>query len=88
MSIGPTPKEDDAFIQTPTQKAVNATKKVAEAFFFDPVHYLFYGSLTGIIIGLFFHITFSWELYAITLVLGAIELFRHLNPERTGVPLE
>jgi len=77
MSIGPTPKEDETFIQSSSEKAVTATKKIATAFFFDPVHYLFYTSLTGLIFGLFLNIRFTWQLYAIVAALGVVKAVKH-----------
>lgn len=74
MSIGPIDEKDkDLNISIVSQMQYSA-KKLTAAFFVDPVYYLFYGSLTGLVIGLFVGMNFSWQFYTVVCGLGLAEL--------------
>lgn len=73
MSIGPSMKEEN-INATPLQKASHSVKKTISVFFLNPLHYIFYSSLVGIIVGLFFNIVFSFTLYCTVGILGLIEM--------------
>jgi hypothetical protein len=81
MSIGPTLPEDSFKTSVPARASL-AAKKTLSAFYGDPLHYIFYGSLTGIILGLFLKKSFPLELYAILLLLAAVKLYRFYKPSK------
>ena len=73
--MSPQQKEQDVYTAPITEKIAVSAKKFTTAFFEKPIDYIFYGSLIGIIIGLFFGVTFSWILYAIVSALTIIKLY-------------
>jgi small basic protein len=76
------PERDDAPLEYKSQSIAQvktAVKKSVEKYFSDPLHYIFYGSLTVLIIALFFGIHFSWQLYLIIVILAGIKLFNHFK---------
>lgn len=75
MSIGPT-KEDEGIVVPAIDRARYAAKQSVTTYFNDPVHYLFWGLLTAIALGLLAGLTFSFELYIILGVLGVVKFFQ------------
>lgn len=73
MSIGPQQK-DESLNTSVVNRLQYSAKKLTETFFVDPVHYLFYGSLTLLIIGLFCNKEFQWQFYAVVILLALTEL--------------
>lgn len=75
MSISPKLKEEEAFKPPLSAKVSRSTKLFTAEFFARPTHYLFWGTLTGIIIGLFCGLSFSWPLYTIVGLLGINQFY-------------
>lgn len=73
MSIGPITK-DENFNTSIVNRIQYSAKRLTESFFIEPIHYLFYGSLTALLIGLFVGMEFSWKFYIIVSSLGLAEL--------------
>lgn len=81
MSIGPTTKDQNVKVSV-ANRAQYVTKRSLTAFFSDPSLYLFYGSLTAILVGLVLNHAFPWQLYVLTAGLGVFRLLRHFyKPE-------
>jgi len=68
MSLGP--YKDEKTELTQFEKITSGVKK----YFNDPLHYIFYGTLSITIIGLFFGMDFSIKYYAILLIMSIIKL--------------
>jgi len=81
MSIGPKTKKDQGIQVSVVNQTKYIVKETFNSFFADPVHYLFYGSLSATIIGLLIGVTFQWQLYAVVLLLGVFKLF--INQPKT-----
>lgn len=80
MSIGPLKQNEE--LAVPLQSRVQYLAKVSiTGFFSDPIHYLFYGTLTVMIVGLIFNIKFPWELYAILSILSVVKLYKYRKLE-------
>lgn len=75
MSIGPNKKEEASFKPSVVDKTIYNTKTILNGFFSNPVHYIFWITASGIIIGLFLGISFSWQLYLITGFFGIIKFY-------------
>lgn len=75
MSIGPKIKKDQGIQIGVIGQTKYIVKESMKEFFINPVHYLFYGSLSATIIGLLIGVTFQWQLYAVVLLLGVFKLF-------------
>jgi hypothetical protein len=75
MSIGPKTKESRGIEIGFMNHTKYIVKETFNAFFIDPVHYLFYGSLSLTIIGLLLGRRFQWQLYAAVILLGAFKMF-------------
>ena len=69
MSIGPNEKNSDL-----TPRKAEKILQTTKTFFEKPIHYLFYGSLTLTILGLFFGIKLPWEFYTILFLLWVSEM--------------
>ncbi len=76
MSIAPDTKKDEEIKANPVQKTVHFAKKSLVGFFTKPAYYIFYGTLTAVIIGLILGNTFDWQLYAFLGFVGALHLFQ------------
>ncbi len=81
MAIGPSPEEQEIIIH-PIAKMHYAAKKTLTALFEDPIHYLFFGTLTSMIIGLLFGGRFPIELYLIVFALGLARGYREYNQHK------
>lgn len=79
MSIGAANPEKAPEIKV-IHQAKYAAKKALAAFFLEPVHYLFYGTLAGVIICLFFSVRLPWQLYTILVFLGIFKLVKKYQP--------
>ena len=73
MSLGPS--MENAADPTPPlpSRTIYATKKSVIAFFTRPLHYLFYATLSCVIVGLIFGAQFSSMLYVILSCLALVE---------------
>ena len=74
MSMAPQ-QQDEAGVSL-FDRTTYQIKKAVEKYFIDPLKYLFYGSLTITILGLFFGMKFSWQYYVILFMLGFIEGYK------------
>ena len=52
-------------------------EKAVENYFLNPIHYLTFGSVGLIIVGLFLGMEFSWEFYGVVGILSAIKTYDH-----------
>ena len=75
MSIGPKTKEEEGLKTGIIQSLQYSAKKFTETYFNDPIHYLFYGSLAGLVIGLLLNQDFSWKFYLLVFCLMVAEFF-------------
>lgn len=75
MSVGPAEKKE-GFGTSTVEKVSVSTKVLITGYFKDPLYYIFYASLSGIIVGLFCHIIFSVDLYLIVGVCGVIRAIK------------
>lgn len=69
MSLGPDTQINKVEISK-FDRIHGSIKKVAEKYFTNPLHYIFYTMLSGTIIGLFFQMKFSWQYYLILILLA------------------
>ncbi len=76
MSMGPSRKEAPFQISLLSQ-ARHFVSKSAELYLADPLPKLFYGSLTSLLIGLFFGMEFNWKFYVLVGLLAAVELYKY-----------
>lgn len=77
--MGPTTDEEVLYTAPKLERVKVTVKKTAEKYFNDPLHYLLYGSLAGITIGLFFNIHFPWQLYAFLMIFTGIKTFNYFK---------
>lgn len=86
MSIGPSTQELDPS-PTVLARTEYVAKKTVLAYFERPLHYLFYGTLTCVIVGLLFSVQFPALLYALLLILAGVETIRFfLSNTKAGEP--
>lgn len=78
MSVGPS-KPQPHFEVSRMDRIQNATKKIIVEYFENPLRYLFYISLTGLVVSLFFHRNLPWEYYLITVLLGGLEIKKEIK---------
>lgn len=76
MSMGPSRKEEKFQISLLSQ-ARHFVSKSAELYFADPLPKLFYGSLTSLLIGLFFGMEFDWRFYLLIGLLAVVECYKY-----------
>ncbi len=77
MSIGPKVKDAGTEISV-ANKLQYSAKQLTSTFFSDPLYYIFYGSLSGLVVGLLSNTKFSYQLYTVVILLGVINLFKFL----------
>lgn len=73
--MGPERDERPTFKEEKLASVKVAAKKTIVKYFEHPLHYLFYGTLGLIVIGLFFGLHFQWQLYLILIILAGIKIF-------------
>jgi len=76
MSLGPTTKKDDSFVPSLATKIQTSAKKISEAYFSDPIHYLLFGSLALLVIAFFLNLNISWRLILLIDVLAVVKLIQ------------
>lgn len=84
MSIGPDVTAPEEIKPSIAQTVKRGTKKIVDAYFTDPIHYLLYGSLAGLLIGLFFNVQFPLALYVLVGVLALIKTIIHFKKYDIG----
>lgn len=78
--MGPERDERPFFGESkPITRVKIAAKKAVAKYFEHPIHYLFYGTLAAVIVGLFFGLHFQWQIYLILSILAGIKLFQFYN---------
>ena len=81
MSISPPTKEESHSAQI--LAAVRAqSHRTTKIFFENPLHYIFWLTLTGCIVGLLFGARFPAELYAILMCLGTARFVAFIYRDR------
>ncbi len=81
MSLGPQlQQEEQGFSKF--DRVQFALKKSAKSYFENPLHYLFYGTLTLAVLGLFVGMEFSWQFYVLLGSLGAVQSYRFFFVEK------
>jgi hypothetical protein len=54
--------------------SIVAAKKIVTAYFEDPLHYIFYLSLTALVVGLFLGMDLSWQFYTTIYILAVFKI--------------
>lgn len=73
------PQKPEKFEVAKFERVLGTIKRAQEAYFKDPVHYLFYGSLTLVIVTLFFNYKLPWQLYGILTILCGVKVYQYLK---------
>lgn len=85
MSISASPKPEQ-FETKPLDKARAVVTKSTAVFFKNPLHYIFFTGLAGLVIGLMFGVKFRPELYAILLILAVVQFIRFIYRDKISPP--
>ncbi len=83
MSIGPT--REEKFQLSTLDRIRSSVKKAVDAYFSDPIHYIFFAFLIATMVGLFVGMAFSWQYFVFLGGLGLGEGIKfYLNYEPKG----
>lgn len=74
MSIGPNMEEEQQITVSRFDRLNHSVKKSVDSYFQKPIFYLFYISLGGTIISLFFNRSLSREFYLFLIILACLEM--------------
>lgn len=86
MSMGP--NEEELQIKTAVfDRVTNIVKKTTELYFENPLHYLFYTTLLGMVVALLLNKQLPWQLYFATSVFGTIQLYRYFLTHSFSIPV-
>lgn len=75
MSLGPNTENIRVEISK-FDRIHRSVKNVAEKYFNNPLHYIFYLTLTITIAGLYFGMKFSWQYYLILILLAGANILQ------------
>ena len=81
MSISPKTEIEDVFTPSIIDKTKSSAKKLASHFFDNPIHYTLWTIIPSILVGLFFGMSFPWQLYLIVLILVIIKIYPNIKKE-------
>ena len=86
MSLGPEEQDRKEAAFSTTQRVKLVGGKLLNSAGSDPIYFILCIGLLGVVIGLLFNVSFTWQLYALLAILAAIQIgklkLKKLLPEK------